>query len=50
MQIMRGMDWRGVGAFFRPMSRPQRKAFAKQEGIPFFVQWILFWQAGKYER
>jgi hypothetical protein len=47
---MAGMEGNGMGAFFRPMPRLQRKVFARQEGIPFFIQWILFWQAGKYER
>ena len=49
-KIMRSMDGEGVGAFLRPMSKAERRAFARQEGIPFFIRWILFRHAAKYER
>lgn len=49
-KITRSMDGESVGVFLRPMTKEQRRAFAKQEGIPFFVRWILFRQAAKYQR
>ncbi|KAL4443864.1 hypothetical protein ABPG75_011601 [Micractinium tetrahymenae] len=48
--IVRSMDATSVGVFLRPMSREQRRAFARQEGIPFFIRWLLFRQAAKYEK
>ncbi|KAI3424132.1 hypothetical protein D9Q98_009492 [Chlorella vulgaris] len=49
-KIMRSMDEESVGVFLRSMSRAERRAFAKQEGIPFFIRWILFRRAAKYEQ
>ena len=49
-KITRSMDGESVGVFLRPMTKEQRRAFAKQERIPFFIRWILFRQAAKYER
>lgn len=49
-KIMPTMDGASVGVFLRPMSKAQRRAFTKQEGIPFFIRWILFRRAAKYER
>jgi hypothetical protein len=44
------MDGDGVGAFLHPMTKEERRGFARQEGIPFFIRWILFRQAANYER
>ena len=41
---------RAAGTFFRTMSLEERRAFARQEGIPFFIRWILLAQAGSFER
>ncbi|PSC69312.1 hypothetical protein C2E20_7167 [Micractinium conductrix] len=49
-KILRSMDGYATGAFFHPMQPVQRKAFARQEGIPFFIGWILSYQTYKYER
>lgn len=49
-KIVRTMDATCVGVMLRPMSREQRRAFAKQEGIPFFIRWLLFRQAAKHEK
>ncbi|GAB4815213.1 hypothetical protein N2152v2_002259 [Parachlorella kessleri] len=49
-KISRSMTGEDVGVFLRPMTKEQRRAFAKREGIPFFIRWILFRQAAKHER
>jgi uncharacterized membrane-anchored protein YjiN (DUF445 family) len=49
-KIMRSMDGQSVGVFLRALSREERRAFMRQEHIPFFVRWILNHQAAKYER
>lgn len=39
-----------VGAFFRTMGRDEFRVFAKREGIPFFVRWILAWHCRGYNK
>jgi hypothetical protein len=36
-----------VGTYFRTMDKAEFKGFARQEGIPFFICWILRLQAHK---
>jgi len=47
---MRSMDKEGFGTFFRPMSRQQQRAFAKQEGVPFFIRWLLWRHVAAYQK
>ncbi|EFN53451.1 hypothetical protein CHLNCDRAFT_136704 [Chlorella variabilis] len=47
---MGAMEGEGVGPSLPPMTKAERRAFAPQEGIPFFIRWILFRHAAKYER
>lgn len=49
-KIMRSLDGESIGVFLRALSREERRAFMKQEHIPFFVRWILNHHAAKYER
>jgi hypothetical protein len=44
MLVAGGMGPDDVGAYFRTMSKEEFRGFAKQEGIPFFICWILGYQ------
>ena len=50
MPIVKSMTPRDNGSMFRPMDADTRRAFARQEGIPFFARWIMFAQVRRYER
>jgi hypothetical protein len=49
--IVRSMSADANGAFFDAMDgEVDRKEFMKQEGIPFFIVWLLNWHLRKYTR
>lgn len=49
--IVRSMGPMDNGNFFDNFSGPDDvKDFAKQEGIPFFIMWLLNWHVKKYLR
>lgn len=50
-QIIRSLPFAATSNFIDKMNSPQDFAeFSRQEGIPFFVVWILKWQHKRYVR
>ncbi|KAL4443863.1 hypothetical protein ABPG75_011600 [Micractinium tetrahymenae] len=49
-KIVRSMNGENFGVYMRPMTREQFRAFAKQEGMPFFIRWIIGHQVSQYKK
>lgn len=49
-KIVRSMDSTAFGVYMRHMSREQFRSFAKQEGMPFFIRWIIGHQVAQHKK
>lgn len=48
LPIISDLTWEDLGHYYSPFSSEKIKAFAKQEGIPFFIVWSIKLNVWRY--